>query len=148
MIAAALHLTQDDILEAYRLVDFEMSRDRLISFLEDKKSPKCTYEELGLFLDGLIALKRGKSPNHQDDETAVALTNNLILKKLRVALELKEPEIEIIFNLADVTLTKQQLSALFRKEGSKNFKPCSDELLMSFLEGLDEFYFDIDQMRS
>jgi len=147
-IVSALRLTEDEILEAYRLAGFEMSYERLASLLEDGKNTKCTYEELGLFLDGLIALKRGKSPNDQDDETTVALTNNLILKKLRIALELKEPQIEIIFNLADLNPTKQQLSALFRKEGSKNFKPCSDELLMSFLEGLDEYYFDINQARS
>jgi uncharacterized protein YehS (DUF1456 family) len=43
--------------------------------------------------------------------------------------------------LADVELSKQQLASLFRKEGHKNFKACSDELLMAFLEGLDEFYY-------
>ncbi|RUM69100.1 MAG: DUF1456 domain-containing protein, partial [Sulfurovum sp.] len=42
---------------------------------------------------------------------------------------------------ADMTLSKQQLSSLFRKETHKNFKACSDELLVAFLEGLDEFYY-------
>ena len=99
------------------------------------------YEELGVFLDGLVTLKRGPSPKKSNNDEAVELTNNLILKKLRIALELKEPETEIIFGLADGELSKQQLASLFRKEGHKNFKPCSDELLMAFLEGLDEFYY-------
>ena len=69
------------------------------------------------------------------------LTNNLILKKLRIALELKEAETEIIFGLGDMSLSKQELKSLFRKESHKNFKKCSGELLMAFLEGLDEFYY-------
>jgi len=48
--------------------------------------------------------------------------------------------------LADVNLSKQQLSSLFRKEEHKNFKPCSDALLLAFLEGLDEFYFVGDDL--
>ena len=94
-----------------------------------------------MFLDGLVTLKRGPSPKKSNDTEAVELTNNLILKKLRIALELKEPETEIIFGLADVELSKQQLASLFRKEGHKNFKVCSDELMMAFLDGLDEFYY-------
>ena len=100
-----------------------------------------SYEELGIFLDGLVTLKRGPSPKKSNDDEAVELSNNLILKKLRIALELREPETEIIFGLADVQLSKQQLSSLFRKEEHKNFKACSDELLIAFLEGLDEFYY-------
>ena len=56
-------------------------------------------------------------------------------------MELKEAQTEIIFGLAEIELSKQQMASLFRKEGHKNFKMCSDELLMSFLEGLDEFYY-------
>jgi len=68
-------------------------------------------------------------------------TNNLILKKLRIALELKEMETEIIFGLGDAPLGKQELKSLFRKEDHKNFKVCPDGLLLAFLEGLDEFYY-------
>ncbi|MFK5976046.1 MAG: DUF1456 family protein [Sulfurovum sp.] len=141
-IKKALNLTTKDIIEAYNLEEYDMDVVHLKQVLKRRKDSDmviCSYEELGVFLDGLVSLKRGKSPKR--DDGVVELTNNLILKKLRVALELKEPEIEIIFALVDITLTKQQLSALFRKEDNKNFKACSDELLISFLEGLDEFYF-------
>lgn len=143
-IQQALNLTIDEMLEAYRLEDFPMEASHLESLLKrrhDKNFISATYEELGVFLDGLVTLKRGPSPKKQTDDEAVALTNNLILKKLRIALELKEAETEIIFGLADVELSKQQLASLFRKEGHKNFKPCSDALLLAFLEGLDEFYY-------
>ncbi len=142
-IQKALKLSIADILKAYKLADYDMDPSHLESLLKRRQSEGfmlCSYEELGVFLDGLVTLKRGPSPKKNPDE-AVELTNNLILKKLRIALELKEAEVEIIFGLAEIELSKQQMASLFRKEGHKNFKPCSDELLMAFLDGLDEFYF-------
>jgi len=143
-VTKALDLDAPEILNAYELEGYEMDPQHLEALLKkrvDKGFELCSYEELGIFLDGLVTLKRGPSPKKPADDEAVALTNNLILKKLRIALELKEPETEIIFGLGDVTLSKQELKSLFRKEGHKNFKACSDELLMAFLDGLDEFYY-------
>jgi len=143
-ITKALGLSGAEVLEAYSLEGYEMDPKHLESLLKkrvDNGFEECSYEELGLFLDGLVTLKRGPSPKKPNDDEAVELTNNLILKKLRIALELKEPETEIIFGLGDAVLGKQELKSLFRKEGHKNFKPCPDELLMAFLDGLDEFYY-------
>ncbi len=143
-IKKALNLTIDEMLEAYKIEDYQMEASHLESLLkrrQDKEFKLASYEELGVFLDGLVTLKRGPSPKKNNDDEAVELTNNLILKKLRIALELKESETEIIFGLADIELSKQQMASLFRKEGHKNFKECSDELLMAFLDGLDEFYY-------
>ena len=143
-IQKALHLSGAEILKMYELANYPMDMMHLETLLKrrfDKDFVLCSYEELGLFLDGLVLLKRGPGPKKQNDDKVVELTNNLILKKLRIALELKEPETEIIFGLGDVSLSKQELKSLFRKEGHKNFKVCSDELLVAFLEGLDEFYY-------
>ena len=143
-IQKALNLSLEDIVEAYKLENYKMLEPHLKDILKRRQDAGfmlCSYEELGVFLDGLVALKRGPSPKKSNNDGAVELTNNLILKKLRIALELKEAETEIIFGLADIELTKQQLASLFRKETHKNFKPCSSELLMAFIEGLDEFYY-------
>lgn len=148
-IQKALNLTLEEIVEAYKLEEYEMEEKHLESLLarrQEKDFMLCSYEELGVFLDGLVTLKRGPSPKKTDDDKVVELTNNLILKKLRIALELKEAETEIIFGLAEVELSKQQLASLFRKEGHKNFKECSDELLMAFLDGLDEFYYSGEEV--
>ena len=144
-IQRALSLDNKSIIEAYALAKYTMTEERLVNILkkhQDKGYEEATYEELGVFLDGLVLLKRGPSDKVADENEAVALTNNLILKKIRVAMELKEAELVILFALAEVELTKRQIGSLFRKEGGKNFKVCSDELLMAFLEGLDEFYYD------
>jgi uncharacterized protein YehS (DUF1456 family) len=148
-IKTALHLDSEMILKAYSLVEYEMNPERLDSILkkrQDKGYKEATYEELGLFLDGLVLFKRGERTSPKNDEEIVELTNNLILKKLRVALELKEPELVIIFALAEISITKRQIGSLFRKEGGKNFKLCSDELLLGFLEGLDEFYYNGEEV--
>ena len=143
-IRKALDLSIDEMLEAYALAEYPMDRSRLEALLKRRRDTgfeSCSYEELGVFLDGLIILKRGPSPKKTQEDEAVSLTNNLILKKLRIALNLKEPETEIIFNLADVMLSKQELKSLFRKEDHKNFKACPDTLLLAFLEGLEEFFY-------
>ncbi|CAA6801615.1 MAG: Unknown protein [uncultured Sulfurovum sp.] len=148
-LKTALSLENEQIIEAYKLADFEMTEERLANIMkrrQDKGFEEATFEELGVFLDGLVLLKRGPSDKVANEDDVVELTNNLILKKVRVAMELKEPELVILFALAEVTLTKRQIGSLFRKEGTKNFKACSDELLNAFLEGLDEFYYDGEEI--
>ena len=148
-IKTALSLSEEEMIKAYALVDYTMNKERLKNILkrrQDEDYEEATYEELGIFLDGLVRLKRGVSDKVVTSDEAVALSNNLIMKKLRVALELKEPELIIIFALAEINLSKRQIGSLFRKEGTKNFKEASDELLMAFIEGLDEFYYDGEEI--
>lgn len=63
------------------------------------------------------------------------MTNNEIIKKLRIALDLKEPDMIKIFELAGYEIKKSELSGIFRKEGHKNYRECSDHLLNHFLNG-------------
>ena len=148
-IKTALGLDNETIIKAYALAGYEMTEERLVQLLmrrNEKGYSECSFEELGLFLDGLILLKRGPGPQKSDKHETIVLSNNLILKKLRIALKLREAETEIIFGLGDIPLGKQQLASLFRSEKHKNFKACPDELLMAFLNGLDEFYFEGDMV--
>ena len=143
-ITKALTLTPKDILDIYKLEDYPMDETHLDGLLKrkyDKDFISCSYEELGVFLDGLIAFKRGESRDKPANDEAVVLDNNLIIKKLRIALNLKEYEIDLVFKLADIELTKQQIKSIFRNPNHKNYKVCSDELLDKFLEGLDEFCY-------
>ena len=64
------------------------------------------------------------------------LSNNDILKKLRIALELKDDDIIHILKLADFPISKSELSALFRREDHPNYVACGDQLLRNFLQGL------------
>lgn len=66
----------------------------------------------------------------------MALTNNDILKKIRIALSLKDFEIIEILKLSEFEMSKAELSALFRKEDHPNYKECGDQVLRKFLNGL------------
>jgi uncharacterized protein YehS (DUF1456 family) len=64
------------------------------------------------------------------------ITNNLVLKKLRVAFELKDADMHQIFQDAGFPVSKPELSALFRQPDHKNFRLCGDQMLRNFLKGL------------
>jgi uncharacterized protein YehS (DUF1456 family) len=64
------------------------------------------------------------------------MSNNDILKKIRVALQLRNTDIIHIMSLVDFRITESELGAIFRKEDHPNFKPCGDQILRNFLNGL------------
>lgn len=64
------------------------------------------------------------------------MTNNDILKKLRIALKLRDEDIIEILKLVDFQISKSELSALFRTEDHPNYKECGDQILRNFLNGL------------
>jgi uncharacterized protein YehS (DUF1456 family) len=64
------------------------------------------------------------------------MSNNDILKKLRVALKLRDDDIVAILKLVDFRITKSELSAFFRREDHPNYMDCGDQVLRNFLNGL------------
>ena len=64
------------------------------------------------------------------------MSNNDIMKKLRVALKLNDQEIVEILKLVDFSITKAELGAIFRNKEHENIKPCGDQILRNFLNGL------------
>ncbi len=145
-IKEALYLDNSTILEALRIEGIDIDAETLESYLKHPKHKahqEIGYTLLGAFLDGFIAYKRGENKQRPDENEEVILDYNLILKKLRVALELKEHELHILFALVDFPIGKQQLKALFRAPSHKNFKPCDTQTFRAFLEGLAEFYYGV-----
>lgn len=66
----------------------------------------------------------------------MALTNNDVFKKLRVALKLRDDDIVKILELVDFRITKSELGAFFRSEDHPKYKNCGDQILRNFLNGL------------
>tara|TARA_B100000767_G_C19769915_1_gene539415 strand:+ start:2199 stop:2426 length:228 start_codon:yes stop_codon:yes gene_type:complete len=66
----------------------------------------------------------------------MALTNNDIFKKLRVALKLRDVDIVEILKLVDFKVSKAELGAFFRKEGHPKYTECGDQILRNFLNAL------------
>lgn len=103
---------------------------------EGEKRKDCSDELMACFLDGLIYYRRGKDKNHPPRPVQIPVTNNMILKKLRVAFKLKEEDMHDILKSAGFSISRPELSALFRREGHKNYRECGDQLLRYFLKGL------------
>jgi uncharacterized protein YehS (DUF1456 family) len=125
--------------EIFTLGGYDLPLARVEGYLsdrDDKAFLDCGYEALGHFLDGLIIYKRGPSDKRSDEEV-VALDNNLILKKLRIAYELKEVDLYAIFHSVEIDISKSELNSLFRKVGHKNYRACPDSILELFLDGLE-----------
>ena len=97
---------------------------------------RCPDAVMAHFLDGLVIHKRGKDESRPPQPVQLPVTNNDILKKLRVAFELREDDIRQILERVDFPISKPELSALFRKAGHDNYRPCGDQLLRNFLKGL------------
>jgi len=66
----------------------------------------------------------------------MALSNNDIIKKLRVALKLRDDDIIEILKLVDYDISKTELSAFFRREDHPHYRQLKDQILRNFLNGL------------
>jgi len=64
------------------------------------------------------------------------MSNNDIMKKLRVAMKFTDDDIIKVLDLANFRITKTELTAIFRADDHPNFKPCGDQILRNFLNGL------------
>lgn len=103
---------------------------------DDPEYVACSDRVLAHFLDGLVIHCRGRNDSLPPRPVPTRITNNLVLKKLRVAFELKDVDLHAIFAAAGFPISKPELSALFRQPGHHNYRACGDQLLRNFLKGL------------
>ncbi|HSJ78029.1 MAG TPA: DUF1456 family protein [Erythrobacter sp.] len=136
-----LDLSDAKVIEIIQLSDPDasLSREDVQAFLrkEDEEGyVECSDIVLAHFLDGLVFHFRGRNPDLPPRPVEKRVSNNVVLKKLRVAFELKDADMHRIFEEAGFPVTKPELSALFRQADHKNFRLCGDQLLRNFLKGL------------
>lgn len=136
-----LDLSEPKIIEIAQLADPGLSIDRAQVQAALKKEDEegfapCPDALLAHVLDGLIVQYRGRDESVPPRPVETRVTNNVVLKKLRVAFELKDLDMHAIFETAGFPVSKPELSALFRQPQHKNYRPCGDQLLRNFLKGL------------
>jgi uncharacterized protein YehS (DUF1456 family) len=102
---------------------------------EDEAHVKMKDVALAAFLNGFIILHRGKRDGPQP-EAERQLSNNQILRKVKIALQLKDTDMVDIMKLAGTTVSKHEISAFFRKEDQNQYRPCLDQFLRNFFQGL------------
>lgn len=127
-----------EVVEIFALADVTVTLEQVSAWMkrdEDEAFVKMNSIELSSFLNGLINLKRGKRDGEQPQPDA-HLSNNMVFQKLRIALNLKAEDILEILELANFRLSKHELSAFFRKPDNKHYRQCKDQILRSFLMGV------------
>ena len=135
----ALDISNPGMIDIFKLSGCTLEQPTLLKLLkkeEEEEFIACSNPLLSFFLDGLIVQRRGRRESAEVPKPDASLNNNAILKKLRIALDLKEDDMLTIMKLAGVTISKSELSALFRNKGHKHYKECGDQFLRNFLQGL------------
>ena len=131
-----------EMIALFGLANFEVSRSQVTNWLKKEDDPayqNCTDSQLAFFLNGLIIDKRGKKEGPQPESEKI-LTNNIIFRKLKIALDLKAEDVLAIMQLANLRLSNHELSAFFRRPDHKHFRICKDQILRNFLKGLQLKY--------
>ena len=141
----ALNIKDNVMVQIFKKGNVVLTREDVIDYLKkdiDEGFKKLNNNDLIAFLDGLIIQKRGKredgTPIPQVKVTKNNL-NNILLRKLRIALSFKSYDMIKIFKLGGVEISEGELSALFRSEDHKNYKECGDKYIRVFLKGLTEY---------
>ncbi|MGH1439531.1 MAG: DUF1456 family protein [Cellvibrionaceae bacterium] len=137
-----LDLNDSKMMSIFKLADVDADRDQVSAWLkrdDDAAFQKCHDKQLATFLNGLINYKRGKKEGEQP-KPEKKLTNNLIMKKLKIAFELKSDDVIEVITLTGLRLSPHELSAFFRKPDHKHYRECKDQVLRNFLQGLQAQY--------
>jgi uncharacterized protein YehS (DUF1456 family) len=138
--------SDDKMIAIFAKAEVTVTRENICSWLKKENEPDyqcCSDKQIAIFLNGLINHNRGK----KDDvklEPEKRINNNIILIKLRIALNLKAEDILEIMALADFCISKHELSALFRNSKHKHYRECKDQILRNFLNGMQKKYLKKD----
>lgn len=155
----ALDIKNKEMVEIFKLGGIEISKEDVMKLLtkskdhfdseyedeteDDDNQIKCNNKTLEAFLNGLITFKRGPQESKLGQPVAPPSTsgstesvNNMLLKKVKIALSLTSEDMIDILEEARVAITKSELSAILRKEGHRNYKECGDKFARNFLKGL------------
>lgn len=138
-----LDLSDPKLVEIIQLAraDFPIDKAEAQALTRKEGEPgflECGDSTLAHFLDGLIVHLRGRDDSRPPRPVEKHMNNNVVLKKLRVAFELKDVDMHAIFESVGIELGKPELNALFRDRSHKNYRVCGDQLLRNFLRGLTQ----------
>ena len=134
-----LNVSDAAMVEIFRLGDREVSRAEVVAFLkaeDDEGYQACSDRALAHFLNGLVTYKRGKDEGRPPQPVELPVTNNTVMKKVRVAFQLKDDDVIALLETNGLRLSKTELGAFFRRPDHRNYRECGDQILRYFLKGL------------
>jgi len=133
----AFDMSEGEMAAIYAHTGTRIPRETVTCWLLQDQDPAfvpCRDKDMARFLNGLIIDRRGTREDGPAPETR--LTNNAILLKLKIALNLRADEVLELLALAGMSLGKSELTAFFRRPDHRHFRRCNDQVLRNFLTGL------------
>lgn len=156
----ALNIKNEDMLKIFKfggvIIDEEQLHILLVKQDEGlKRDEKVDIKQLESFMNGLIISQRGQK--FGPDLKPVAPTfdmlkeediNNVIMKKLKIAMSYTSDDYISFLKTAGVTISNNELSAVLRRPDHRNYKPAGDRYLRNILKGMAMEYRPADVKRT
>lgn len=130
--------SDSDMIALFAEADLVVTRSQVSDWLKKEDDPafrKLDDLHLAVFLNGLINRTRGKKEG-VEVVPEKQLNNNIILRKLKIALNYRDEDMLEVLALADLQISKHELSAFFRNPNQSQYRPCHDQVMRNFLLGL------------
>ena len=134
-----LKTNNPDMVRIFALADTDISAEQLVPWLrkEDEEGfVRCPDVVMSAFLNGLIYDRRGRDESAPPLVIERRIDNNIILKKLRIAFNLKTDDILAILTGQQFRVSMPEITAMMRNRDHKNYRECGDQFLRYFLRGL------------
>ncbi|MEN4574141.1 DUF1456 family protein [Pantoea agglomerans] len=134
-----LNLSDAKMVEIFALAQCDVPLADIQAWLkkdDDAAFRPCPDVLMGYFLNGLIFYRRGKSEDALAPSIERKMTNNIFMRKLRIAFDLKTTDIPDVLKRVNFTVSQAEIGAIFRKPDHKNYRECGDQILRNFLKGL------------
>ncbi|MBU1820052.1 MAG: DUF1456 family protein [Bacteroidetes bacterium] len=138
----AFDLDDIQMMKFFRQGGYDATRAEVSDWLKKEEDP--AYQSLvdvrlAAFLNGFIVEKRGKKDG-EEPKAEKKMNNNMVLRKLKIALSMNDTDMLDIFGLVGFHISKHELSAFFRNPDNSHYQPCKDQILRNFLVGLQMKY--------
>lgn len=133
----ALELSDREVAKIIKLTERDASGQDVVKWMKPENAAGFTplsHDDLIAFLDGLIIERRGPGP--KAPKSPSFLFTNEVLKKLRIALQLRDVDILEIFKKVEFDVSKAELGSYFRRPEHRNFRQCPEQVLRKFIAGL------------
>lgn len=138
----ALNIKDNDLVEIFSLGGATVTKEDVRAMT--KRDEEGVYEKelddetFERFLSGMITSQRGVQEGAPEPtlELHQGNANNLLLKKVKIALSLTGDDMLEILDSVEARISKSELGAVLRKEGHRNYKECGDRYVRNFLKGL------------
>jgi len=134
--------SDQEMIDLFADGDLTVNRSQVSDWMKKDDNPEFKEmmdQELAHFLNGFIAEKRGKREGPSPVPEKV-LNNNIILRKIKIALKLDDEDMIEILGMVDVRVSKHEISAFFRKPTQRQYRPCLDQFFRNFMLGLQFKY--------